>query len=242
MFANALKLAASYTLPLIISKRLANGDVECGCATFIVVNPDGWILTAAHVLNDLHTLKRHKEEKGNYENARAAIGADKTISRGQRKRRLSKLEGTKNERWITNLSYWWGNDRMRVVNFKYDALTDLACGRIEEGFTPGSVETYPVFRRVDDALVVGTSLCRLGFPFSKITATFDESCNSFTLADGVLPMPRFPNDGIYTRMIRKPDKASKRVATFVETSTPGLRGAERRADYGRPRENLRFAE
>ena len=101
--------------------------------------------------------------------------------------------------------------------------TTLACGRLEN-FSQNSVKTYPVFRRIDDPLAIGTSLCRLGFPFSKITATFDEENKTFRIADGVLPMPRFPNEGIHTRLLKKSDQESNRVATFVETSTPGLKG------------------
>ena len=81
-----------------------------------------------------------------------------------------------------------------------------------------------MFRDPTKELPVGTSLCRLGFPFSRITATFDEVTNSFRIAEGVLPMPRFPNDGIHTRIVRKVDAATGREIQFVETSSPGLRG------------------
>jgi hypothetical protein len=99
----------------------------------------------------------------------------------------------------------------------------LAVGRIE-GFDPTHVPAYPQFADPALALDPGTSLCRLGFPFHEISATFDESSNMFRLADGVLPMPRFPNDGIHTRVQIRVDPQSKRSAKFIETSTPGLRG------------------
>ena len=37
-------------------------------------------------------------------------------------------------------------------------------------------------------------------------------------------MPRFPNDGIHTRVVIFVDEKSKRKVEFIETSSPGLRG------------------
>ena len=53
MFANALKSVSVYTYPVIISQRLYDGKVKCDCATFIILNEEGWILTSAHVLTAL---------------------------------------------------------------------------------------------------------------------------------------------------------------------------------------------
>jgi S1-C subfamily serine protease len=53
MFAMALEKVSVFTMPVIISKRFMDGKVESGCASFIIVNPEGWILTSAHVLNDV---------------------------------------------------------------------------------------------------------------------------------------------------------------------------------------------
>jgi hypothetical protein len=70
---------------------------------------------------------------------------------------------------------------------------------------------------------VGTSLCRLGFPFHAINATFDKDNQRFVLSKGVLPVPRFPNDGIHTQVVdwKHPNGASGK---YIQTSTPGLRG------------------
>jgi hypothetical protein len=70
----------------------------------------------------------------------------------------------------------------------------------------------------------GTSLCRLGFPFHDISATYDAAADRFDLAPDVFPVPRFPNDGIYTRLLIVKSPDGKEQAKFLETSTPGLRG------------------
>lgn len=100
---------------------------------------------------------------------------------------------------------------------------DLLVGRLEP-FDRTVVRNYPVLKN-PQTTPVGTSLCKLGFPFHEIKATFDESTNNFTIAQGVLPLPRFPIEGIYTRNASAgKSKDGKYDIRFLETSTPGLRG------------------
>lgn len=196
MFAAALKRVIPFTHPVIISKRLASGRVECGCATFIILNADGWILTAAHVINDFVAKQAHDRERAKYEADTAAIEADARLNAKQRKREIAKLP--RNPQWITNVSYWRGAGGVRADNFVGDPLADIALSKLEP-FDPAQVAAFPVFRDPANELVPGTSLCRLGFPFHEISATYDEVADMFRLPEGTLPVPRFPMDGIYTR-------------------------------------------
>lgn len=221
MFAAALKRVIPFTHPVIISKRLASGQVECGCATFIILNADGWILTAAHVMNDLVAKQAHDPERAKHEADVAAIEADGHLNAKQRKRQVAKLQ--RNPQWITNVSYWWGADGVRADNFVGDPLADLALSKLEP-FDPAQVTAFPVFRDPAQELEPGTSLCRLGFPFHEISATYDEAADMFRLPDGTLPVPRFPMDGIYTRGAVLLDEASGRRVEYLETSTASLRG------------------
>jgi hypothetical protein len=71
----------------------------------------------------------------------------------------------------------------------------------------------------------GTSLCKLGFPFTHVTATFDENTKNFKLAEGSLPLPLFPIEGMHTRNIAHGKSADGTLdALFVETSSPGIKG------------------
>jgi hypothetical protein len=47
MFSHAISIATQYTRPVIVCKRLLNKQVSSGVASFIVLNDEGWILTAA---------------------------------------------------------------------------------------------------------------------------------------------------------------------------------------------------
>lgn len=220
MFSTAYNIVKNFTRPVALSSRLANGTVRCGLATFVVVNKDGWIVTAAHILNDLALLQTHLAEKQEYERRRAAIAANATLSAKERKKQNSRL--VFNPEWITNQSFWWCADRAVAQDFQVDQQTDVAIAKLRS-FDISGITTFPVFKKPDSDPPPACSLCRLGFPFVRITATFDEATGAFTLQNFTLP-PMFPNDGIHTRIMVAPDPPNNRNVKFIETSTPGLMG------------------
>lgn len=61
LFAKAIELVAPFTHPVIVSRRSPAGIVECGCATFMVLNAQGHFLTAAHVLDWLLAAQASKQ-------------------------------------------------------------------------------------------------------------------------------------------------------------------------------------
>jgi len=223
MFVNAIKLVSSFTHPVIISKRLDSGKVECGCATFIVLNSDGWVLTASHVFNDQKLFNQQKEEREKREKSIAAIENDTLLFEKQKKRKISQIPKTPNH--ILNISYWWGANNIQMGQMIGNDLVDLAAVKLS-ALPPMPADSFPVFNNPSPNfadLPVGRSLCRTGFPFHNIEATFDDTNGLFTLAPGTLPVPRFPNECMLTRgMVLNNEK--KQTANFIETSTPGLRG------------------
>jgi hypothetical protein len=221
MFRRALDVISHFTLPVIISKRLFSGKVEAGCGTFIIINAEGWIITAAHILADMLISKEHAREYKQYKEEVSRIDSDTKFNAKQKKKHIGRLKFNNN--WIINQSYWWGRDGVSAKEWQIDKFADLAISKLEP-FDGSSINNYPKFRNPSDPIQPGTSLCRLGFPFHNIQASFDESSNSFRLADGTLPMPRFPLDGIHTRYAIFRDSNTNRDVKFIETSSPGLRG------------------
>ena len=73
-------------------------------------------------------------------------------------------------------------------------------------------------------LKVGTSLCKLGFPFYEVKSSFIEEANIFSFPPEIFPIPRFPIEGIYTRNLIAGYDSEKRPITYLETSSPGLKG------------------
>jgi len=222
MFANAYKLVKDFTQPVIISTRFFDKTVECGCGAFIVINNEGWIITVAHLLATHFIFQQHVKEISNYKSELQAIQQNQRLNTKQKNKRTKQLKI--NQKWITNFSYWWGQDGVQLKDIKHFPDVDLVCGRLEP-FDPNMISIYPVLKDPTSNINIGTSLCKLGFPFHEIKASFDDAKNSFELAPGSVPLPLFPIEGIYTRnVITGRTKDEKYEIKFLETSTPGLRG------------------
>lgn len=222
MFAEAYKKATAFTHPLIISMRHFDGSVECGMGTFVVLNRDGWIFTAAHLFQPMQNQQAHSIEIAEYERKAEAIRQDNTLVAKAKHGKIKKLKS--NPKWITNISYYWGVKGNSIVRVRGKIVANLAADIAAvqlEGIDVDSISTYPTFK--DPAnLAIGTSLCKLGFPFHNIEAEYKEEENRFKLAPGALPAPWFPIEGIYTRNVV--EKIGNSEAKFIETSSPGLRG------------------
>jgi hypothetical protein len=221
VFAKALLKIEKHTLPVILSERHMSGAIASGCGTFIVINRDGWILTAAHIAKQLvqHTQDRAAFEE--WQRQKHEIESNPTLHPNDKHKRLRALRSKPS--WVTHSAAFWGFPSAQCHQFHIDELADIAVAKLEP-FDPSWVETYPVFRNPDDPMLPGTSLCRLGFPFFDINATFDEAKGGFNLAESVFPVPRFPNDGIHTRIVLQASADGTRTVQFLETSSPGLRG------------------
>ena len=221
MFSNAYELASKFTYPLILSTRQYSGQVKCSIGAFIILNEEGWVITAAHMVQALPLHQSNLAEISSYSDQVNKIKADRKLDAKKRKRKLSRLKP--NPDWLTNVSFWWGTDGARIQQFNVLPGGDIAVGKLDP-FDPKSISHYPVIKDPTN-LRIGTSLCKLGFPFHNADATFDDKTGNFTLAKGTLPIPRFPIEGIYTRnMVSGHSPDGKYEFKFIETSTPGLRG------------------
>ncbi len=220
MFADAVEKAMKFTRPVIISTRQVDGTVTSTAATFFVINDDGWILTAGHIFDslvkyqsDINKIKEVDARNAELPAAKKNTGMALELPQG-----LKKDPG-----WLTNHSFWFGWDGVRLVDTYVNRQADIAVGRLE-GFKPQMITDYPVFRD-PKTLRPGTSVCRLGFPFANLKTDFDQQHNAFRILPGTLPMPFFPNEGMHARNMTK-GKSSEGgyEMLYIETSTPGLPG------------------
>jgi Trypsin-like peptidase domain len=222
MFADALKTATAFTRPLVTSMRFFDQSVETSIGALVVLNDQGWIATAAHLWQPSRKYEEDRTALQEYERQRGAIEGQTSLDA---KRKVTKIARLKSDpKWLTDLSYWPGRDDVRLVDVAAHFELDLAIGRLEP-FDPSWVDVYPRFKDPAQGLDVGTSLCRLGFPFHGISANFDESTSTFRFAPGSIPLPFFPLEGIYTRtaMAGRTTDGQFEIK-FLETSSPGLRG------------------
>ncbi|MEA2066151.1 MAG: serine protease [Thermotogota bacterium] len=126
------------------------------------------------------------------------------------------------DRRILNHSFWWGKDGRVLKEVKAYPESDLVIGKLVP-FSPNEINCYPEFIN-EEEMSIGTSLCKIGYPFSNINARFDEQKGNFVMDAKTLPS-LYPIEGIYTRkVISKAFKDSKKTLAFIETSTPGFFG------------------
>ena len=224
MFSHAYSLASRFTLPVIVSNRFYDETVTSGLGSFIVVNDKGWILTVAHLFGSKLQGDRDRTEIRKFNDDKDSIVNDPSLMDLQKKKKTKNLESDRiKQKWITNNSLWWGADDFLIEKFEINNELDLAVGQIKN-FDPARISGYPVFRDPSD-MKHGSSLCKLGFPFHKVDSSFDTTRNAFIIGPGVLPIPRFPLEGIFTRTIESGKTKDGRFdIKLIETSSPGLMG------------------
>ena len=224
MFSKAVPIAAGFTRPMVISGRTAQGACSSTIGACVVVNRDGWILTAGHLLDIVRqhqeSARRYQGYRGNVVEFHRDIAADKRF----RKKGVRTFHPPAASS-VRNHSVWWGVDGARLNEARLMQAADLALGRLDP-FDPASVAQFPVFKSPSRGYEPGRSLCKLGFPLHRIEPVYDEKSNTFMLPAGSVPLPMFPLEGMFTRVVntRAPGSGEGDPSPFIETSTPGLLG------------------
>jgi hypothetical protein len=222
MFRNAYETACKYTQPVILFWKTVEGDCGAGIGAIVIINPEGWFVTAAHIVTQALDLARGEGLARQWELQREAIKNDKTISAKERARKFA-TTGSLQKKAAIRAAAGWGFNNSQVVDLSTVPEVDLAVGRLDP-FDPSWVTEYPVFKDPTKHFQPGSSLCKLGYPFHDIKPIYDEAANSFSIPPEMSVIPYFPLEGMFTRTVEVPAGNSKFPLKFVETSTPGLRG------------------
>jgi hypothetical protein len=222
MFSEAYKLAFSFTKPVMVAIHDSNGETKASVGTFTVINDEGWIVTAAHIINNIGGVQHSLNAQRTYEQQSESIQNDSSLSAKERRRQISKLVSP-GKASVKDFAMLWGFSPSQLQNIKILPAIDLAVGQLVP-FEPSWVQTYPVIKDPSKNFNHGTNLCRFGFPLSEITPVYSKE-EGFRLD---APLPIFPNEGIFTRVINIPkpeeiDSTDVELA-YLETSSPGLLG------------------
>lgn len=217
MFARAVSIARGFTRPVIASFRRPDGVLGSSMGTFVVVNKDGWVLTANHIVAQYATLQSAKDTYDAYKKVHDSIANDPALTPEEKHKKLKKA-GARNPpaNTISDFSFWWGNDQCRFREAHIVSEADLALCKLDN-FDPGTVAGYPTLKDPTKGIDPGTSLCRLGFPFAEVKQSY--SNGGFTIDPSGLAL--FPNEGMFTRVITY---STSPLVADIETSSPGLRG------------------
>jgi hypothetical protein len=210
MFRNACTTAREYTRPVILCRQSANGQCSSSIGSYVIINEEGWIVTAGHIVDQLLKLKEEEDRT-------AASGQKDGVATPRSPETQENCASDATMRAGVN----WGRTEAKLADTYRHPYVDLAIGRLEP-FNRHSVGNFPMFKDPDNDFEPGASLCKYGFPFQSITPTWDARRKRFKLpAD---PLTMFPIEGIFTRTIIEDSVDYHYPLLYVETSSPGLRG------------------
>lgn len=224
MFREAYAKAAQFTEPVMYFWKCVGGELGVGLGALVVVNPEGWVVTAGHVVLEASKLVTAETAARDWEARRDAIDSDASINRKEKSRQFKAL-GRLSKDAVSRAAIRWGHHATNLVDVTVLQSIDLAVGRLEP-FDSDWVTEHPVFKDPSKDDPRGTSLCKLGFPFVEIKPTFDETTDTFDIPSEMLAIPFFPIEGIYTRrlLVPAPNPPPPYPLTYIETSSPGLKG------------------
>jgi len=224
MFREAYAKARHYTKPVVAAARTVDGKCTSGIASFVVINKEGWILTAYHTLKTLTAIREIQLKTQGYFDSLASIN-DVTLNPKKAKAKIKALGPPPAPEDVQHCAVWWGSNEAKLVDAGGIEDIDLGVGRLEP-FDPASVAAYPVIKNTSKCYEPGVSLCKLGYPFYEVPITWDSAANIFTSPASALGFPLFPIEGILTRFVRDPNWEGKQPYALaqLETSSPGLRG------------------
>jgi hypothetical protein len=199
LFSKAYQIGRQFTLPIVVSKRTVSGECSASIAAAVLVNDEGWILSAGHVFDEMTTLAAQEAETKAAQARIAEIEADATVNRQERRRLLSQARRSKRDA-TQQWSPWYGVPEAKVSDALIILGADVGLAKIID-FKPPPEQVYPTFKDPSRGYEPGVSLCRLGFPFHYIEPIYDAKKNAFRLPPDALPLPLFPNEGMLTRFI-----------------------------------------
>lgn len=224
MFQTACELLFRHCaiLPIETSIRKVSGKVSYGVGAGILVNRDGWILTAGHILKHLRSSDKAKEAATVHRKRAEEIKNTANLSHKEKQKQLREL-GMINPNCPTNISCRVGQQEHRNetpdLNFVIFDEADLGVFKLDNFKVPEGY-TQPYFRK--EPLRVGEMVCRIGYPFHKSDVRWDEQNERFlSMDEEILP---FANEGIVSRFIAEPAVSGELPIRFIETGSPGLRG------------------
>ncbi len=196
MFQNACKSIKESIIPIVIVSRTSQGKVDLGVSAGVMVNEDGWFVTASHNLKKIESVV---ESAKNY---------DPILDKQNRAR-------------ITHYAVIFKNPNFQFLS---EAIVneelDLGVGKIEN-YNVSANTSCPIFR--DDEIEQGEYLCRMGFSFLNDLPTPTWSEDQGFQFTNLFPIPMFANEALASRfveissglLIYQTDTLDKRVAVMI---------------------------
>lgn len=221
MFTKAYDIATKFTQPLVVAMRFFDKSLDSGLGAFVILNDEGWLITAAHNLGASFAFNQHQIELKEYNEKVERINSNKQIKDHKRNSLAKAIKP--NQKWVTDFAIMLGGQHIAILESYTYGEHDVAFIKVDKNVIKGQT----VFPKIIDPTKIkhGASLCKFGFPFVEVKATFNTTTNQFELPTNLLPLPIFPIEGIYTRNLLNGKTQDQTMdIMYLETSSPGLKG------------------
>ena len=130
MFREACKKLQPCILPVVTSIRTVNGDCASGLGTAVVVNDEGWVVTAAHILHQFAVLTAAEAQTRALQTQIDAVQNDPCAKR-QRSPAKTQCAWKPKPTDITNWSVWLGIDGISFAPGLALDIVDLGIARLK---------------------------------------------------------------------------------------------------------------
>ena len=172
VFGNACDVLRGWMVPIAIASKRVGRKPSVGLGAGVVLNRDGWVLTAGHIVSEIDALYQ----------ARASLGKGKSKKQGD-------VEGVK--------VVWGVPGDLNASAGIVQPETDLGLCKLE-GFSDSSFRP-PKLR--GNGVRQGELLCRAGYPLiGNIKVDWNSQTEEFTLTD-LFPATVFVNEGVVARFL-----------------------------------------
>ena len=135
MFQDTCKMMLHTLVPIVVAWRTGNGKVHWGIGAGMIVNKEGFVLTAGHILKEILSLDKQ-----------IGVRPRKPIPRKRR---------------VTAYCSVFGVTKARLAKVSLSQEADIGIGKLEGGDL--SQYSFPRFRSRE--VLQGEMLCRVGYPF-----------------------------------------------------------------------------
>jgi hypothetical protein len=156
MFQNAYSIASEFTFPVVISRKTLGGECYASIGTFIIINEEGWVATADHIVDGLVKMEQDVLKVDDWKQQIMDITQDNSIAEPLKRKKLKKIRRPPKDT-TDKCSVWWANNDLKLSEYRRFPAADIAVCKIQ-GFDPSLVKNYPVFKNPKDAFIPGASL------------------------------------------------------------------------------------
>ena len=162
-------------------------------ASFVVINREGWILTAYHTLKTLTAIREIQLKTQSYFESLASMRADAALNPKEAKAKIRALGLPPAPKDVQHCAVWWGSNEAKLVDAGGIEDIDLGIGRLEP-FDPASVAVYPVIKNTSKYYSRASAFVSSGILFTTYLSR-GTAPPTASLRLAVLPSPCFPLKG-----------------------------------------------